>query len=98
MYIINGIAYAGNREAETEIISVKPLEDMMMLLTFSSGETRLFDATVLTGPAFEPLKDPEIFKAAELDHGVVTWMDGDIDCAPEFMYEHSYTYEHNIAI
>jgi hypothetical protein len=52
----------------------------------------LFDATVLNGVAFEPLKDEAVFKAAVVDHGVVTWMDGEIDCAPEFMYKHSYEY------
>lgn len=66
---------------------------MMMLLTFSTGETRLFDATILTGAAFEPLSHEEIFKNVVLDHGVVTWLDGEIDCAPEFMYANSYSYE-----
>lgn len=98
MYVINGIAYAGNRGEDIEVASVKALDDMMMLLTFTSGETRLFDATVLTGPAFEPLKDPDIFRSPVVEYGVVTWMDGDIDCAPEFMYENSYTYEQDIAI
>ena len=65
---------------------------MMMLLTFSNGETRLFDATVLDGAAFEPLKDEAVFEGATLEYGVVTWKNGDIDCAPEYMYEHSYEY------
>ena len=26
-------------------------------------------------------------------HGALTWMDEEIDCAPEYMYEHSYAYE-----
>ena len=34
----------------------------MLLLTFSSGEKRIFDATQLTGPAYEPLKDIKIFE------------------------------------
>ena len=25
-------------------------------------------------------------------NGIVTWMDEEIDCAPEFMYEHSFPY------
>jgi hypothetical protein len=33
-----------------------------------------------------------VFKTAAVDHGVVTWLDGEIDCAPEFLYEHSYEY------
>lgn len=74
------------------IISAKPLDDMMMILTFSTGEQRLFDATILTGPAFQPLTDEAIFKNCKIVDGVVTWMDEEIDCAPEYMYEHSFSY------
>ena len=63
-----------------------------LVQSFSNGETRLFDATVLNGVAFEPLKDEKVFADAVLEHGVVTWQNGDIDCAPEYMYEHSYEY------
>ena len=87
MFISNGIVYASERPENVQIIAVKPLDDMMMLLTFSTGEQRLFDASVLNGPAFAPLTDEKIFV-----DGVVTWMDEDIDCAPEYMYEHSYAY------
>ena len=41
----------------------------------------------------KPLLDHNIFKAAQVEYGVVTWMDGDIDIAPETMYEKSYAYE-----
>ena len=66
--------------------------DMMMILTFSTGEQRLFDATVLTGSAFQPLADTKVFNSCKIVNGVVTWMDEEIDCAPEFMYEHSFPY------
>lgn len=92
MYIINGVAYAGRQSDNIEVSMVRPLEDMMMILTFSNGEKRLFDASSLTGSAFEPLKNPEIFKTATIEYGAVIWMDGEIDCAPEFMYQHSYQY------
>lgn len=69
-----------------------PLDDMMMLLTFSTGEQRLFDATVLAGPAFEPLKDEKVFKNCQIVDRIVTWMNEEIDCAPEYMYENSYAY------
>ena len=55
MFIMNGIVYAGDRPKNIEIIKAQPLEDMIMLLTFSTGEQRLFDATILSGPAFQPL-------------------------------------------
>ncbi|MCR5137117.1 MAG: DUF2442 domain-containing protein [Oscillospiraceae bacterium] len=75
-----------------KITHVKPLPDRMMLLTFSSGETRLFDAAVLDGPVFSDLQNEDVFFSPVLDHGVVTWNDGEIDCDPEYMYEHSYEY------
>ena len=46
----------------------------------------------MNGPAFAPLSDEKIFKDCKIVDGVVTWMDEDIDCAPEYMYEHSYAY------
>ena len=92
MFTLNGIVYASEKPENIQILSAKPLDDMMMLLTFSNGEQRLFDATILIGPAFAPLSDEKIFKDCEIVDGVVTWMDEGIDCAPEYMYEHSYAY------
>ena len=92
MFVLNGIVYASEKRNDIEVISVKPLDDMMMILTFSTGEQRLFDATILNGPAFKPLSDENIFKNCKIVDGVVTWMDEDIDCAPEYMYENSYAY------
>ena len=45
------------------------------------------------GSAFSSLKNADIFQTPKVEHGVVTWNDGQIDCAPEYMYEHSYAYE-----
>ena len=88
----DGFVYGGTPSEGVSIATVKPLADQMMLLTFSSGETRLFDATILSGPVFEPLKNPDIFMHPTVEHGVVVWADGDIDCAPEYMYKHSFEY------
>lgn len=92
MYIMNGIVYGGEPVASIEISSVKALDDMIMLISFSTGETRLFDATILQGEVFEPLKKKEIFENPIINHGVVTWDGGNVDCAPEFMYDNSYEY------
>lgn len=94
MYIVNGIAYAAGQADETYIESAKPLDDMMLLLTFRGGERRIFDASELISmPAFKPLSDEKIFRNIEIDHGVVTWRNREIDVAPEAMYAHSYPYE-----
>lgn len=92
MFISNGIVYGEGHESPVRIHSVRALDDMIMMITFSSGEQRLFDAAILKGPVFEPLKDPEIFQNVSVEYGVATWMDGEIDCAPEYMYQHSYKY------
>jgi hypothetical protein len=93
MYIENGIAYAGTPTDEIRVRSVKPLDDMMMILTFTSGERRLYDATqLLEYPAFQPLRDESVFMSATVEHGIVVWNDGDIDIAPETMYANSYAY------
>lgn len=65
---------------------------MPELLTFSTGEQRLFDTTLLTGSVFEPLKDEKTSADFIIFHGVMTWMNGEIDIAPETMYADSYPY------
>lgn len=93
MYIVNGICYAGNNLEEIRVQEALPLRGGMMLVTFTSGEKRLFDTTTLTGSAFEPLKNEEIFKNVSIFHGVMTWDNGEIDIAPEMVYAESYPYE-----
>ncbi len=94
MYVMNGIAYAGTAVQDRRVSAVKALDDRMMLVTFVSGERRLYDATqLLQYPAFQPLKDEAVFRTASVDHGVVTWLDGEIDIAPETMYVTSFPYD-----
>ena len=93
MYIVNDICYAGEMQEGIKITDVKPLRGGMMLVTFSSGEKRLFDTTLLQGSAFAPLLDEKIFSDPVLFHGVITWNNGEIDIAPETVYRDSYAYE-----
>ena len=76
-----------------KVLDVKILDGRELLLTFKGGEKRVFDARELNGPVFECLSDPEIFKTVGIEDGVVVWLNGEIDCAPEYMYEHSCPYE-----
>ena len=92
MFEVNGILYAGSAKELLKIQDAKVTGEKMLLLTFSSGEKRVFDATVLNEEVFTPIIDPDIFSNFKIVLGVVTWMDEEIDCAPEYMYEHSYTY------
>ena len=98
MFVYKGIVYGGEPEKGLSAAAVRVLPDHMMLITFSNGEIRLFDADVLQGEVFKPLADENNFKSAYVDHGVITWMDGEIDCAPEFLYQNSYEYPSPVAV
>ena len=93
MYIVDDICYAGELREGIKVTEAKPLRGGMLLVTFSTGEKRLFDTTTLKGPAFAPLADEAIFSHPTLFHGVITWNNGEIDIAPEMVYQNSYAYE-----
>ena len=89
----NGIAYANSTEGAIEIKAIKPLPDKMMIITFTSGEQRVYDGTrLLQYPAFAPLADEDVFMQVTIDDGIATWCNGTIDIAPEVMYRDSYSY------
>ena len=92
MYIIDDVCFAGEVTPDIKVKEATVLRGGMLLLTFSTGEQRLFDTTLLTGAAFEPLKDEKTLADFTIFHGVMTWMNGEIDIAPETMYAESYPY------
>lgn len=94
MFELNGILYADEPAKELEIQSARVTGDHIMLVTFSTGETRLCDFTEMYDdvPAFTPLRDERTFEDFHIDYGVLTWCDGDIDIAPTYLYDHSYEY------
>ena len=90
MYIIDGIAYAGEPRPAIKISGVRPLDGYRHWLRFNTGETRTFDFTpLLSEPAFAPLRDPATFRGVYLDYGATVWNDGEIDIAPEYLYENA---------
>ena len=97
MYIVDDICYAGQFEEGIKVKAAKLLHGYMLLVTFSTGEKRLFDATMLEGSAFEPLKDETVLGDFSIFHGVMTWLDGQIDLAPETMYKESFPYSDEAA-
>lgn len=96
MYIKNGICYARKMQEDIRVTEAKPLRGGMLLVTFSTGEKRLFDTTRLKGTAFKPLSDEEVFNHPTIFHGVITWKNGEIDIAPETVYQESYAYSEAI--
>lgn len=90
MYIKDGIAYAGEQAPLLQIVGVRPLPDYMLWVRFNTGEARTFDfKPYLDAPCFLPLKDINTFNSVYIDYGCPVWNDGDIDIAPEYLYENT---------
>lgn len=64
------------------------MEDYKLWVRFNTGEAKIFDfKPLLDMPAFAPLKSPELFNRVYIDYGIPVWNDGDIDMAPERIYQ-----------
>ena len=93
MYELNGIVYASEPARDMRVVKAKDVGDFIVLVTFSTGETRLVDFTELfSTPAFAPLADEANFATMRVVDGVLTWMGGKVDIAPEGLYRRSYEY------
>lgn len=87
MYVIDGIAYAGEQPKPVRVKAVRPLEDYKVLITFTNGERKIFDfAPLLDMPCYQPLKDRAVFCGVYVELGTLVWNDGDIDIAPETLF------------
>ncbi len=98
MYLKDGIVYGEETVPSLKIKAIKVLPDHILLITFNTGETRLFDAEILSGPVYMGLLDPAVFNNPAIEHGVLTWKNGEIDCAPEYLYDHSYEYSDTMVV
>lgn len=94
MYIVDGIAYAGEPAQKIAIWGVRPLDDYKLWIRFNTGEAKVFDfKPLLDKPAFARLADKSVFNAVYIDYGVTVWNDGDIDIAPETLYKQGVSVE-----
>ena len=67
--------------------AVKAQEDYTLLITFASGEQRIYNARpLLEKVIYSPLKNMAFFLGAKAEYGTVIWND-DVDIAPEHLYE-----------
>lgn len=69
--------------------SAEALNDFCLALTFNDGSKKVFDCKPLieTDSRFQPLRKKENFINFNLDGWTVTWMEGTIDIAPEYLYQ-----------
>lgn len=89
MYIIDGIAYAGEMPKMVRAKSIRPLDDYKLRIMFNNGEERIFDfKPLLDMPCYKPLKDVDFFRQVYVDCGTAVWNDI-IDIAPETLFEES---------
>ena len=92
MYIENGIAYAGEKKPQIKAVGVRPMDEYKLWIRFNTGEAKIYDMKpLLTTVAFSPLSDQSVFASVYLDYGIPVWNSGDIDIAPEELYEHGVT-------
>jgi hypothetical protein len=71
------------------IVEAKVCGPHLLRLTFNNGTRKCVNAwSLLEGPIFEPLRDPDYFARAALDPiaGTVVWPN-EADFAPEALYE-----------
>ncbi len=88
MYVVDGIAHAEEPTPILRVSGVRPLSDFCLWVRFNNGEARVFDLSpLLSLPVYAPLADPDTFRSVYLDYGVPAWNDGEIDIAPELLYD-----------
>ena len=87
MYVVDGIAYAGEPEPVIKVNGIRAMDDYKLWVRFNTGEAKIFDfKPMLDMPAFAALKNTELFNRVYIDYGLPVWNDGDIDIAPERIY------------
>lgn len=88
MYEKDGIMYAGNPTPMTRIIYAEYAGDSCIRVAFSDGAVKVVDFSVgFEGTAFQPLKNREILKNFTVQRDTLTWLNDEIDVAPEYLYE-----------
>ena len=72
-----------------EIVKADYIKDHQIALTFKDGKQGLVDLSEYTGKddVFKPFSDMSFFRNFVLEHGTLVWGKGDVDIAPETLYE-----------
>lgn len=94
MFIKEGIAYAAEPEQDMLVKRVRVTNPFCLLVEFTTGEYRVVDVLpLLEKEAFKPLAHKKVFEDFKLERGILTWLDGAIDIAPEALYALGFEYE-----
>lgn len=72
------------------ITSAEYLGDYRLKLTFNDGAVKIFDGKdIVKKPLYQSLQSLSTFQQFELDDWTVSWENGKIDIAPEYLYENA---------
>ena len=89
MIIRDGKCYAENPKPTLKIVSARTVAPFRLCVRFNNSEERIFDGrSLFDGEVFAPLKDEREFANYRLDYETLTWCNGEIDIAPEYVYAH----------
>lgn len=73
----------------SKVLSVEPLDDYRILLTYSNNEKRIKDMKpYLNKGVFKKLKDKNFFNSVHISFDTISW-DDEIDICPDTLYETS---------
>ena len=94
MIVKDDKCYAAGKVPILKISSVRNLGNYQLVVSFNNGDTNLFDGRQLLneGEVFAPLADESVFNDYTLDYETLTWRNGEIDIAPEYVYAKSSAY------
>lgn len=82
-----------------EVVKASYLEDYKIWVAFNNGIAVVCDMlpVIQKYPAFKPLKDISVFKTFKVTD-TIEWINGTIDIAPEYLYEHGIEVKDNCEI
>lgn len=90
MFIKDGMAHADNQEVELEVKRIEYIAENKFKVVFSTNEEKIFDISpLLNSQAFSILKENDNLSKVSLEYGVPSWLDGQIDLSPDYIYSHS---------
>ncbi len=71
------------------VTSAEHLEGYRIRLRFRDGSIGVADLSAYVDPdnVFRSFRDPEYFRGFRIEYGTLVWGSGDVDIAPEALYE-----------
>jgi uncharacterized protein (DUF1015 family) len=80
-----------------KIVSVKYLTDYKLIVVFEDNQERIADFERFIKSSLQPMtnqfRDIERFKKVYIEHGRLTWEDGQMDISAESIYEGDFNVE-----